>query len=124
MTEILFKEESYEIVGACMEIHKELGCGFNEIIYQEAAALEFYSRGIPFEREKELEINYKGELLPKKFKTDFILYGNIIVEFKAASGLDDNHFSQVIGYLKASGIKLGILINFGTASLRYRRIVL
>jgi GxxExxY protein len=123
MTEILFKKESYRIIGACMEVHKELGCGFHELVYQEAAVLEFNSRNIPFEREKELDICYKGELLPKKFNADFVCFGSIIVEFKAASGLNEDHFSQVIAYLKASGIKLGLLINFGTASLKYRRIV-
>jgi len=120
---IFFKEESFRIIGACMEIHKEMGCGFNEYVYQEAAVLEFNLRDIPFEREKELDIAYKGQLLPKKFKTDFLCFGNIIIEFKALKGLNEEHFSQVLGYLKASGIKLGLLINFGTSSLTHRRIL-
>jgi GxxExxY protein len=123
MKEIYYKEESYKIIGACMEVHNELGSGFNELVYQEAAAIEFKSRNIPFEREKELKISYKDEKLIKKFKIDFLCYDKIILEFKAISDLNENHFTQVIGYLKASGIKLGLLINFGDESLQYRRIV-
>lgn len=124
MTDYLFKAESFKIIGACMEIHKELGSGFNEIVYQHAAVIEFESRRITFEREKVLDIVYKGELLPKKYIADFVCFNTILVEFKAVSELNENHFSQVIGYLKASDIKLGLLINFGESSLKFRRIIL
>jgi len=124
MKEIIYKEESYRIIGACMEVHKELGSGFLEAVYQEALALEFSTENIPFEREKELEIRYKGMVLSKRYYADFICYDKIVLELKALDGLRPEHTAQVLNYLKATGYKLGILINFGTPSLEYRRIVL
>ncbi len=122
--DLLFKDECYKIVGACMEVHRTLGCGFLEPVYQEALAFELQRQGIPYEREKEYEINYKGLILSKTYKVDFLCYGNIIVELKALGQLSKEHMAQVLNYLKASHLKLGLLVNFGTTSLNYERIVL
>ena len=122
--DLLFKDECYKIVGACMEVHRTLGCGFLEPVYQEALAFEFQRQGIPSEREKEYEINYKSLVLSKTYKVDFLCYGNIIVELKALGQLSKEHMAQVLNYLKASHLKLGLLVNFGTTSLNYERIVL
>jgi len=107
-----------------MTVHKELGCGFLEAVYHEALAFEFKNQGIPFQQEKQLSITYKGKTLTKHYIADFICYGKIIVEIKALSGLASEHVAQVLNYLKATGIKLGILINFGETSLTYKRLVL
>ena len=119
---LLHKNESFNIIGAAMEVHKTLGCGFTEPIYQEALAIELRKRNIPFEREKELSIDYKGNKLTKTFRADFICYNKIILELKAVSNFTDEHYAQIYSYLKASKMNLGILINFGKASLEYERI--
>jgi len=120
----LFKEECYQIIGCCMEVHKELGHGFLEPVYQEALALVFLEKGILFEREKLLSIRFKDKVLSKKYVADFFCYGEIIVELKAMDGLNDDHVSQVLNYLKATGKKLGLLVNFGKSRLEYRRVIL
>lgn len=120
--ELLYRDESYSIIGAAMEVHKTLGCGFVEAVYQEALEMEFKKRDIPHEREKELTINYKGVTLSKTFRADFICYDKIILELKAVSELVDDHYAQIYSYLKTSNMKLGILINFGKANLEYYRI--
>ena len=107
------KEQSYAINGAAMNVYNALGHGFLEAVYQEALELEFIKRGIPYEREKELKIFYEGKELRQTYKTDFVCYGDIIVELKAVAHLDDSHRSQVFNYLKATGFKLGLLYNFG-----------
>lgn len=117
-----FKEETYKINGAAMRVYNALGNGFLEAVYQEALEMEFIKRKIPHEREKELEIYYEGRKLKQTYRADFVCYGNIIVELKAVSHLDDSHRSQVFNYLKASGFKLGLLFNFGNADgLEYER---
>ena len=114
--------ESYAINGAAMQVYNTLGIGFLEAVYQEALALEFTKRGIPFEREKELKIYYDGQELKTTYRADFVCYGDIIVEIKAVSDLDNCHRSQVYNYLKATGFKLGLLYNFGHADgLQYER---
>lgn len=120
--EIFYTRESYKIVGAAMEVHKHIGCGFTEAVYQEAFENELYLQEIPFEREKVYEIVYKGIVLEKKFRADFVCFDKIIVEIKAVSELPNEYYSQVYNYLKASGLKLGLLINFGLPSLQYIRI--
>jgi len=122
MADILFREESYKIVGAAMEVHKVLGCGFVEAVYQEALAEEFKRRDIPYEREKELAIIYKDTILSKTFRVDFLCYNNIILELKAVTDLTDEHYSQLYSYLKASNLDLGLLINFGRSTLIYHRL--
>ncbi|MCR5588312.1 MAG: GxxExxY protein [Bacteroidales bacterium] len=119
---LLFKEESYKIIGAAMEVHRLLGCGFVEPVYQEALEKEFVLRGIPYEREKELSVSYKGSQLSKTFKADFVCYGKIILELKAVKEFADEHYAQIYNYLRASGLDLGLLINFGSASIEFERV--
>jgi len=120
---ILFKDESYQIVGACMAVHSELGCGFLEAVYQEALEEEFKIKGIPYVREQFLDISYKGKLLNKTYQADFVCYGKIIVELKALAAITSVHQSQLINYLKASQMKLGLLVNFGGNSLDSKRVI-
>jgi GxxExxY protein len=122
MVDILYKKESYEIIGACLEVHKELGNGFLEAVYQDALEIEFQNRNIPYCREKQLTILYKGKPLDKTYSPDFICYDKIIVETKALSELMSWHEAQTMNYLKSTGYKLGILVNFGESSLRYKRL--
>ena len=122
---IYYKQESYDIIGAAMQVYNILGPGFVEAVYQEALEIEFQRRGIPYEREKELDVYYDGVLLQKKFQPDFICYDKIIIELKAVMELDDMNRVQVYNYLKATGMKLGLLINFGHPDiLEYERKVL
>lgn len=121
---LLYKDECYKITGACMAVHRELGHGFLESVYQEALAIEFQQQGIPYVREKVLSLEYKGIELHSSFKADFICYDSVIVELKALSTITNEHRSQVINYLKATGLKMGLLVNFGCSSLEYQRLVL
>ena len=121
---IIYKDESYKIVGAAFNVYNKLGHGFLEAVYQEALELEFKKQGIPYEREKELKITYDGVELKATYKADFVCYGKIIVELKAVSYLEDSHRAQVYNYLHATGFKLGLLMNFGnTDELEKERIV-
>jgi GxxExxY protein len=122
--EILFKEESYAIVGAAMEVHRTLGKGFLESVYQESLGVEFKKRQIPFCREHLLELFYKGDKLSKYFVADFICFEKIVLELKSVSFLTNDHEAQVFNYLKATKLNLALLINFGANSLQYKRIVL
>ena len=121
MIELLFKKESYEIVGACMDVHSQLGPGFLESVYQEALAREFAERNIPFLEQWGIDVYYKGEKLEKKFFADFICYGEIIIEIKAMEGFVPEHEAQLINYLKATQKPLGLLVNCGVEKLQYRR---
>lgn len=122
---VIYKEESYKIVGAAFEVYNKLGHGFLEAVYQEALEIEFQRQGIPYEREKELKILYDDVELKQTYKADFVCYDKIIVELKAVSALEDAHRSQVYNYLHATGFKLGILLNFGkSGGLEKERIVL
>ena len=116
--------QTYAIIGAAMEVHRQLGHGFLEAVYQEALAKELKLRNIPFEREVELVISYKGEPLVSKYRADFICFGEVILELKTASRLTSADEAQVINYLKATGLHRALLINFGTSSLQYERKVL
>ena len=107
------QNESYSIIGAAINVYKTLGPGFLEAVYQEALEMEFQNLGIPYEREKELIISYKGRELKQTYRTDFVCYDSIIVELKAVTNIEDAHRSQVFNYLKATGFKLGLLFNFG-----------
>jgi GxxExxY protein len=111
---ILFKDECYEIQGAIFEVYREMGCGFLESVYQECLEKELSKRGIPFVAQQELQLMYKGEPLQQTYRPDLICYGQIIVELKAVKDIAPEHKAQVINYLKATGIKLGLLVNFGT----------
>ncbi|MBM4038146.1 MAG: GxxExxY protein [Planctomycetes bacterium] len=114
---------TYAIIGAGMEVHKELGCGFREPLCQEAFAIELGKRGIPFEREKCLRVQYKDVLLEKECSPDFICFGEAIVETKVLDRLTGKEESQLIHYLKASGLHVGLLLNFGGESFEWKRIV-
>ncbi|TCO06906.1 GxxExxY protein [Natronoflexus pectinivorans] len=122
--EFPLKEETYQIIGAAMEVHRTLGPGFLEAIYQEALSIEFKSRNIIHTREVPLQIQYKEHVLSKKYVADFITHDQIIVELKALNDLCGDHEAQVLNYLKATNFKVGILLNFGCKSLQYKRIVL
>ena len=111
---LLFKEESYAIQGAVFEVYREMGSGFLEAVYQECLEKEFARRDIPFEPQKTIVLSYKGEQLVQTYKPDFICYGKILVELKAVKSIAPEHKAQLLNYLKATGFKLGFLVNFGT----------
>ena len=124
MNKLLYEDLTYQIIGSCMEVHKQLGCGFLEPVYQEAVGLEFKENKIIFEKEKLLKINYKGNVLSKKYIADFVCFDKIIVELKALSKLTTDNEAQLLNYLKATGLKVGLLVNFGEKSLKYKRMIL
>ena len=116
-------ERTYKIIGAAIEVHKKLGCGFLEAVYQEALGKEFAYQAISFKPQPIIQIAYKGKPLDKTYQPDFICYKEIIVEIKAISNLSGIEEAQLINYLKATGLKLSLLINFGSKSLEYKRLV-
>ncbi len=124
MTELLYKEETYRIIGKCMEVHNNLGAGFLEIVYKDALEYEFRKADIPFEREKMYEVNYKGIILPHKFYADFVVFDKIILEIKGIKAIAEEHIAQGINYLKVSGNRLALLVNFGELKLNYKRLIL
>ena len=123
MDDFLYKEETFSIIGAMLEVHKILGGGFLEAVYQEALSLEFAQRNIPFEEQPKIDIYYKDKKLDKFYIPDFICYDQIIVEIKALSMLTAEHESQILNCLKATDLKVGILANFGEKSLKHKRFV-
>ncbi len=120
---MVLREESYAIIGACMEVHRTLGRSFSEKVYQDALEEEFKLRDIPYEREKHILVNYKGVTLAHDFFVDFICYDKVIVELKAVSELDNENREQIINYLHVANKQVGLLINFRTASLTHERYV-
>jgi len=114
MSQVLFKDESYQIIGAAFEVYKDKGCGFLEAVYQECLAIEFKDREIPFVEKNPLVLDYKGRQLKQRYEPDFLVYDKIIVEIKALKTLTDQNRKQTINYLKATGKELGLLINFGS----------
>ena len=123
MEHYLLEEESYKIIGRCMEVHNELGAGFSEIVYKDALEYEFRKNGIPFAREVEFKVKYKDVILPHKFYADFVIFDSVILEVKALSELSNEHFEQVINYLTVSGIELSLFINFRRPRLQYKRVI-
>jgi len=124
MEEYVLQEETYRIIGICMEIHRILGHGFAEVVYKDAIEIEVNASQIETCREKEYPVYYKNILLKHKFYADFVMFGNIIVEIKAtAKGITNDCIAQVINYLKVSGCPVALIINFGRKSLEYKRIV-
>ena len=124
MTELLFKDEVYSLIGAAMEVYNELGAGFLEPVYQEAFEIELVTRNIPIVLQKELKIRYKEHLLKKTYVADLVAYGKIVIEIKALERLSSREESQLINYLKATDMRLGLLINFGAKnSLEWKRMV-
>jgi GxxExxY protein len=116
-------DRTYKIIGAAMEVHKELGCGFLEPVYQEALETELENQGLPYKSQSVIDIYYKQKLLEKKYQPDFICFNEVIIEIKALEQLSGIEESQIINYLKASKFKVGLLINFGSKSLEYKRFV-
>jgi GxxExxY protein len=114
---------TYAIIGAAMEVHRQLGCGFLESVYQEAFALELLERNIAFSREFEIPVTYKGRLLGTSFRADFVCFESIIVELKALACISGVEEAQVLNYLKSTGYQIGLLINFGSTSLQYKRLI-
>lgn len=124
IAKLIYGKESYRIIGACMAVHRELGCGMREVVYGDALEEEFKLQGIPYEREFSMMAVYKGIELKHSFVCDFICYEHILLEIKAERELNDINRSQVINYLKISKQPLGLLINFGEPSLKYERYLL
>lgn len=123
MTVILFKDECYRIIGACMEVHKKLDCVFLESVYAEALELEFKKKEIPYEREKKLPVFYDNQPMHKYFKADFVCFQSIVIELKATKYLIDADSQQTLNNIKATKFRLGLLINFGAPSLIHKRIL-
>jgi GxxExxY protein len=123
MSDLIYKDESYAIIGKCFEVHNNLGPGFLEIVYKDALEYEFRKANIPFEREKEYIVNYKEIHLKHKFYADFVVYDKIILEAKAVSFIADEFVARAINYLKVSENKLALIVNFGELKLNYKRIV-
>ena len=124
MSELIYKDESYAIIGACFNVYKNMGCGFLESVYQECLEMELDYQGIPFESQKQLKLTYRDRELKQKYRADFVCFKKIIIELKATSGLIKEYESQVLNYLNATKFKLGILVNFGHhPKLEYKRLV-
>ncbi len=124
MNNLLFKDEVYSFINCCFEAHKNLGRGFLEIVYKDALCYELKKRNIPFEKEKKFQIKYKDIYLPHSYNADFVIFDKIIVEIKAQENIIGEHYKQLINYLAASKLKLGLLVNFGEDSLKFKRVVL
>jgi GxxExxY protein len=123
MTEIIYKQESYAIIGACFEVYNEKGCGFLESVYQECLGIEFEYQRIPAIAKPSLSLSYRGRILTQTYQADFVCFGKIVVELKAVSVLTDEHRAQLLNYLHATGFELGLLVNFGHyPGLEYERI--
>lgn len=121
---LIYRDEVYAIIGTCFEVYNEMGSGFLEDVYQESLEQELEYRSIPYEAKPKLPIYYKGKLLTKKYEPDFVLHAKIVMEIKAVKALTDEHRAQLHNYLKASGFKVGLLVNFGKpGALEYERIV-
>jgi GxxExxY protein len=122
MADLVYKEESYKIIGACFEVYKQKGCGFVEPVYQECLAIEFSLQSIPFVRHPKIQIDYKGTLLQQYFEPDFVCFDKIIVELKAVADLINYHRGQTLNYLNATNFELAVLVNFGHyPKLEYER---
>ncbi len=121
---IIYKVESYKIIGICMEVHRILGKGHSEVIYKDAIEYEFKLVKIPYSREQNYKVDYKDIVLKHHYNADFVVYDKIILEVKAIETLTNSHIKQTLHYLAASKLKLGLLVNFGEDSLKYKRIVL
>ena len=124
MAELLYREETHRLIGFCMEIHRELGKGHDEIIYKDALVVELSRANISFSREKKYEVKYKDVFLPHFYFADFVVLDKILFEAKAAESLTDAHVKQVPNYLAASKLRLGLLVNFGGNSLEWKRVIL
>lgn len=123
MNNMIYEDESYKLIGICMDIHNNLGSGFLEIVYKDALEYELQQAGIDYAREKMYDVNYKGKTLPHNFFADFVVFDKIILEIKATSSMSNAYAAQAINYLTVSKNRLALIVNFGESSLRYKRIV-
>ncbi len=121
---LIYKEESFAIIGACFDVYNFLGYGFLEIVYKDALEIEFAEREIGYKREVKYNVNYKGTNLPHNFYADFVIFNSIILEVKALKEISDVHIAQCLNYLKVSGLRLALLVNFGREGVDYKRLVL
>ncbi len=121
--DFVLKEETYEIIGLCMEVHNQLGTGFLEIVYKDALEYEFKKANLFYRREQEYCVNYKGIILPHKFYADFVVFDSVILEIKSVRSIANEHIAQAINYLKISKNKVALVVNFGEASLNYKRLI-
>lgn len=121
---LIFSEETYSIIGICMEVHNNLGPGFLEVVYKEALEYEFHASEIPFVREQEYPVHYKDVILPHKFYADFVVFDKIILEVKAIRLLSREHEAQAINYLAVSKNRLALLVNFGATRLQHKRFIM
>lgn len=124
MSQIIYKNESYFVIGLCMDIHNELGKGFSEGVYSDALEIELKTNGVPFKKEVKFDIIYKGKKLKHHYFADFIVDDKIILELKAVEKISSSHVKQTLNYLAASKLKLGIIVNFGEDQLTYKRVLL
>lgn len=124
MSELLYKDDTHRLIGLCMEIHRELGKGHDEVIYKDALVAELSRAKISFIREMKYEVKYKDVILPHFYYADFVIWDKILFEAKAVEKLTDAHIKQVLNYLAASKLKLGLLVNFGSDSLEWKRVIL
>ena len=124
MSELLYKDEVFKLIGLCMEIHRELGKGHDEMIYKDALVVKLQNARIQFSRERKYEVNYKGVILPHCYFADFVIEDKILFEAKAVEKLNDAHTKQVLNYIAASKLALGLLVNFGGDSLEWKRVVM
>ena len=124
MSELLYREEAHKLIGFCMEIHGELGKGHDEVIYKDALVVELSRANIPFARENKFEVKYKGAILPHSYRADLVVWNKILFEGKAVEQLTDAHVKQVLNYLAAAKLRLGLLVNFGADSLEWKRVIL
>ena len=122
--DLIHKEEVYNLVGLCMEVHNELGKGFSEIVYKDAIEYECKQNAHSYEREKMYSVSYKDVILPHKYFADFVVFDKIILEVKSCEKIVNEHVGQVLNYLAASELKVGLIVNFGKKSLEYKRVVL
>ena len=123
MSDQLYKEESFKIIGFCMEVHRELGKGQDEVIYKDALEIECRRCSVPYARQRKYKVHYKGVVLPHFYFADFVVFDKILFEAKACERLTEAHVKQVLNYLAVSGLKLGLLVNFGEDSLAWKRLI-
>ena len=123
MSELLYKDEVFKLVGHCMEVHRELGKGQDEVLYKDAFVVELQRAQIPFARERKYEVSYKGVILPHHYYADFVVWDKILFEAKAVERLTETYVKQVLNYLAVSKLELGLLVNFGSDSLEWKRII-
>ncbi|MBS9464224.1 GxxExxY protein [Flagellimonas sp. 389] len=121
---LIYKDESYFVIGLCMDVHNVLGKGFSESVYGDALEIELTTNGVPYKKEVKYSINYKGKVLKHQYYADFVIDNKIILELKAVERISSGHIKQTLNYLAASKMKLGLIVNFGEDSLAYKRVLL